>query len=102
MLGRLLDVTVLKGEGSGMFDHFMVEARLKLVGGWRSAGRMERVRNVLKASELNNSVKEIAYQESLRGKHEVWRGEEDKSVKKELGKSRYTVMECTNDVCGIR
>ena len=37
-------------------DHFLVEARLKLLGGWRSAGRMEGVRNVLKVSELNHSV----------------------------------------------
>ena len=27
-----------------MSEHFLVEARLKLVGGWRSAGRMEGVR----------------------------------------------------------
>ena len=32
---------------------------------------MEGVRNVLKAIELNNSVKERAYQEILRGKYEV-------------------------------
>ena len=50
----------------GLSDHFLVEARLKLVGGWRSAVRMEGVRNVLKVNELNNSVKERAYQESLR------------------------------------
>ena len=56
-----------------MSDHFLVEARLKLLGGWRSAGRMEGGRNVLKVSELNNSVKERAYQESLRGKYELWR-----------------------------
>ena len=36
--------------------------------------RCEGVRNVLKVSELNNSVKERAYQESLRRKYEVWRG----------------------------
>ena len=54
-----------------MSDHFWVEARLKLAGGWRSARRMEGVRNVLKVSELNNSVKETAYQGSLRGKYEV-------------------------------
>ena len=59
-----------------MSDHFLVEARLKLVGGWRNAGRMEGVRNVLKVSELNRSVKERAYQEILRGKYEVWRGGE--------------------------
>ena len=50
--------------------------RLKLLGGWRSAGRMEGVRNVLKVSELNHSIKERAYKESLRGKYEVWRGGE--------------------------
>ena len=39
MLGRLLDVKVWRGEGGGMSDHFFVEARLKLVGGCRSARR---------------------------------------------------------------
>ena len=59
MLGRLLDVKVWRGEGRGMSDHFLVEARLKLVGViGGSAGRMEGVRNVLKVSELNNRVKE--------------------------------------------
>ena len=55
-----------RGRGSGcelrLSDYFLVEARLKLVGGWRSAGRLEGVRNVLKLSELNNSVKERSYQ----------------------------------------
>ena len=40
MLGRLLDVKVWRAEGGGMCDHFLVEARLKLVGGW-----MEECRN---------------------------------------------------------
>ena len=35
MLGRLLDVKVWRGEGGGMSDDFLVEARLKLVCGWR-------------------------------------------------------------------
>ena len=34
------------------------------------------MRNVLKVSELNHSVKEMAYQESLRVKYEVWGGRE--------------------------
>ena len=41
----------------GLSDHFLVEARLKLLGGSRSAGRMEGMRNELKMSELNHSVK---------------------------------------------
>ena len=47
---------------------------------------MEGARNVLKMSELTNSVKERAYQESLRGKFEVWRGREVESVEKEWEK----------------
>ena len=57
-----------------MSDHFLVEALLKLVGGWRSARRMDGVRHVLKVSELNNSVKERVYQQSLHGEYEMWRG----------------------------
>ena len=65
MFGRLLDVKVRRGEGGGLFDYFLVKARLKLLGGWRSAGRMAGVRNVLKVSEVNHSVRGRAYQESL-------------------------------------
>ena len=61
---------------------------------------MEGVGNVLKVSELNNSVKEKAYQESLDGKYEVWRSLEVESV--EWEKFRDMVMECINDVCGMR
>ena len=50
---------------------FFSESRVNLVAGWRSAGRMESVRNVLKVCELNNRVKERTYQETLRGKYEV-------------------------------
>ena len=81
---------------------FFGGARLKLVGGWRSAGRMEGVRKVLKVSELNNSEKERAYQESLHPQYEMWRGEEVESVEKEWETFRDIVMECTNDVCGMR
>ena len=63
---------------------------------------MEGVRNVLKVSELNNRVKEMAYQESLRGKYEVWRGGEAESVEKEWEKFRDILMGCANDVCGMR
>ena len=64
---------------------------------------MEGVRNVLKkVSELNHSIKERAYQESLRGKYEVWRGGEVESLEKEWEKFRDMVMERTNDVCGMR
>ena len=33
-----LDLKVWRGEGGVMSDHFMVEAQLKVEGGWRNAG----------------------------------------------------------------
>ena len=63
-----------------MSDHFLVEARLKFVGGWRTAGRMEGAIILFKVSELKNSVKEMAYQERLPVKYEVLRGGEVESV----------------------
>ena len=57
------------------------------------------MRNVL-LSELNNRVKERAYQ-SLPGKYEVWRSGEVESVEKEWEKFSDTVMECTHDACGM-
>ena len=48
-----------------------------------SAGRMEGERNVSKVSELNNRAKEMAYQESLCVKYDVWRGGKAESVEKE-------------------
>ena len=56
----------------------------------------------MKVSELNHSVKEMAYQESLRIKYEMCRGGEVKSVEKEWEKFRDKVMKCTNDVCGMK
>ena len=63
---------------------------------------MEGVRNVLRVMGPNNSVKERAYQESLHGKYEVWKGGEVESEKREWEKFKDIVMECTNDVCGMR
>ena len=60
------------------------------------------MRNVLKVSELNNSVEERAYQESLRGKYEVWRGGEVESAEEEWENFRDIVMECNNDVCVMK
>ena len=80
LLHHLGGATVWR-KGEEMSDHFWVEAHRKLVGGWRSAGRMEGVRNMLKVSELNNSEKEghttKACVENMKcvevGRSRVWR-----------------------------
>ena len=46
-------------------DYVQRLRRKVLVGGKRTAERMDGVRNMLKVSELNNRVKEKAYKESL-------------------------------------
>ena len=51
---------------------------------------------------MHEAYQERAYQETLRGKYEVWRGGEVESVEKEWEKIRDIVMECTNDACSMR
>ena len=70
MLGRLLNVSVWRGEGGGMSDHFFGGSSVEIGGLMKECGRMEGARNVLKVSELNNRVKEMAYQKSLQRKGE--------------------------------
>ena len=61
-----LNVNVCRGEGGAMSDLFLVEARLKVVGGRRGALRMEAVRNMLKVSELNKSVNKNGHTRRIR------------------------------------
>ena len=72
-----------------------------MVVGWKSAGRVEGVRSVLKVSALNKSMKERGYQECLHGKYDVLRGSEVESVENKE-KYRDIVKGCTNDACGMR
>ena len=83
MLGRLLDVIVLRGEGGGLSDLFFGGSSAE-IGGWLEDGGCEKC---VEVSELNHAVKERAYQESLREKY-VWRGRE---CREEVGKvERYS------------
>ena len=91
MLRRPLDVNVGSGEGGRMSDNSLVEARLIVVCGWRSAGRMAGVRNVLKVSEQNKIVKKRAHLVSLREKYEVLRCAFVESVETESEMSRDIV-----------
>ena len=68
----------------------------RMVGGWKSAKRLEGERNVLIVSELNKNVKERPYQESLRGKYEESRGRDVESVENELKKFREILKDCNN------
>ena len=49
VIGRLLDVRVLRGEGEGMSDHFLVEGKLRVGTRWvktRQVGEAEKVLKV--------------------------------------------------------
>ena len=49
-----------------MSAHFLVKARLKVVGGLRSNKRVDDVKRLLKTSVPDKSEKERAYQKGLR------------------------------------
>ena len=50
VVGRLLDVRVLRGEGGGMSDHLLVEGKLRVEPRWKGNKRVGAGRGVLKVS----------------------------------------------------
>lgn len=64
-ISQLLDVTVLRGEGRGMSDHFLVEGKLKVGMKWSKVRQRGEERKVLKVRELGKEKKAVEFQEML-------------------------------------
>ena len=54
MIGRVLDVHVFRGEGTGMSDHFMVKTSVRVAERWRKQEGANRVRKVLNVRGLDD------------------------------------------------
>ena len=57
IIGQLLDVSVLRGEGGGISNHFRVEGKLRIGMRWVKTRRVGKAMRVLKVSELNRKEK---------------------------------------------
>jgi len=101
VIGRLLDVHVYRGEASGMSDHFLVEAKLKVDGSWKGKERKS-VREVVKVTELNKEEKEREYQERMRNEYESIKENQSESVETEWKWFKDAVLRNAREVCGMR
>ena len=101
MRGRLTDVNVLRGVAGGMSDHFLVEGRMKVRGGYRKVER-KNVREVVKVRELDKSVCENEFKEKIRSKWEVRKNLEWEGVEEEWKAFKDSVKVIAKEVCGMR
>ena len=102
VLHRLLDVRVLRGVGSGMSDHFLVEGRLRVGGRMRMNRRMGESRLTLKVSEFEKRDRCVEYQARIASEWEVIKEQEVGDVEKEWQRFKSVVVKCAEDVCGMR
>ncbi|XP_076031278.1 uncharacterized protein LOC143019503 [Oratosquilla oratoria] len=99
MIGRVKDVHVLRGEGGGISDHFLVEGKLRVEDRWRRR-KGTKGREVLRVNSLNEKEKE--YEKKLK---EEWEGVKDRAemgVEEEWGWFKEGVLKCARMVCGTR
>ena len=102
VVGSLLDVRVLRGEGGGMSDHYLVESRLRVSGRRWDGRRVGCVREGLKVSELRKSEKAREFQEKLTVEWNVVKEQEIAAVEEEWNKFKNGVLGCASEVCGVR
>ena len=102
VVGRLLDVRVLRGEGGGMSDHLLVEGRLRVEQRWKGNKRVGAGREVVKVSELNVESKAEEFQHALREEYDSVRGQGLGSVEEEWETFKDALLRCAKNVCGVR
>ena len=100
--GRLLDVRVLRGEGSGLSDHYLVEGRLRVGTCWLRGRRDRCGREVLKVSELEKREKLNEYQGKMAVEWNAVKDQGKGNVEEEWQLFKSAVVECAKEVCGMR
>ena len=102
VIGRLVDVHVMRGQAGGLSDHFLVRGQLKVFAGWRGSRRVTEKREVVKVSELNVEEKEREFVERVRRDYERVCDQEPGDVEEEWQDFKETVVKHATEVCGKR
>lgn len=101
LVGRLKDVHVRRGEGAGMSDHFLVEARIEVAKEWKNK-RGGVKREVIKVEELNKVEREQDYSEKMRVEYELVREREVGGVEEEWKMFMDNILRSAREVCGMK
>ena len=102
MVGRLLDVHVMRGEGGGLSDHYLVKGRLKVCMSGSGGKRVSAKGVAVKVSVLNESEKEREFVEKMSGEYEKVCERTKGEVEEEWESFREAIMRCATEVCGKR
>ena len=102
-IGSVLDVHVYRGEASGLSDHFLVNAVVKVDMRWRRREtRGENVRYELKVSALDDENKRSEYQHKVSNQFANVRELDQRGVEVEWSDFKNAVCKSAEEVCGWR
>ena len=99
---RLLDVEVFRGEARGISDHYLVEAKLRVRGGWWKKGEKVKGREEVRTYELRKSDRQAEYQEKIRLDFDKVCERPAVSVEEEWHCLKDAVKRNALEVCGTR
>ncbi|KAK7067313.1 hypothetical protein SK128_015859 [Halocaridina rubra] len=101
VIGRVLDVVVLRGASGGISDQYVMESRVIVGEKWRRR-RSERGREVVKASDPIKKKGDCENKANLRNVWNVVKEEVEEEVEEEWSCFNEEVMKCAEAVCERR
>lgn len=99
---RLLDVNVLRGAAGGISDHYLVEAKLKVKGGWKKRVDFGRNVEVVRVEKLENEEYSTEYERILTEKWEIMKEREKGGIEEEWKTFKETILMTATEICGVK
>ena len=98
----IMDVTVVRGAGGGISDHYLVVTKLKVTKRRKWRRNQGKGKKVLNVGKLRREEEAKEYEERMKERWEEWREMEVGEVEGEWEKLKVTLKEVAEEVCGLR
>ena len=102
VVGKLLDVRVLRREAGGMSDPLLVGGRMRVEQRWKGNKRVGGGREVVKVSELNVASIAEEFWQAMNEEFDSVRGQGLGDGEEEWRSFRDALLRCAKNVCGVR
>src|SRR5215469_14425216 len=99
---RVLDVTVRRGAGGGLLDHFLVVGKLKVKRGWKRGLIRNGTDRRIRIWKLEDEENKRRFRERLGVNWERTRGERVGEIEDEWRRFKEAVLQGASDVCGFK
>ena len=95
-------MNVLRGAAGGMSDHYLVEAKIKVKGGWKLKLGFNRSVEVTRVEKLENEEYATEYERILTEKWVIMKEKEKGGAQEEWETFKETMLMTAREVCGVK